>query len=136
MFLALTNAQSGEAVALLELIDNRCGDLQVGLRSITFTVGWYNVEHGESISWRHALTNDSHSCNLDTTEVSLGLYSQGVLTKFLEEAAGSEKIKISTNRLNGLMTLTVGSEWEFLLTDGLLMLVVLEDGWGVGVAVA
>ena len=40
MFFMLTNVQSG-AVALQEPIDNRNGNLRVGLHSITYMVGWY-----------------------------------------------------------------------------------------------
>ena len=54
MFQVLTNVQTGEAVSLQQYIDNRNGDLtaglSVGLRSITYKVGWYKVNAGESFS--------------------------------------------------------------------------------------
>ena len=58
MFLTLTNVQSGGAVSLLQYIDNRSGNVRVGLRSVTYTVGWYNVGARESISWRATLNNE------------------------------------------------------------------------------
>ena len=128
MFLTLTNVQSGGAVSLLKYIDNRSGNVRVGLRSVTYAVGWYNVEAGESISLRSAGADARRT----TTEVPPGLYSQGILTKFLVDAVnfGLEKIATSTNLVNGLITLTVGNGWEVLLTDGLLMLLGLDNGFG------
>jgi len=54
MFQTLANVQSGEAIRLQQCIDNRGGNLRIGLRSITYTVGWNNIEDDESISWRAA----------------------------------------------------------------------------------
>ena len=51
MFHTLTDVGEG-AVPLQQYIDNREGDLHVGLKSITFAMGWYNVEAGEAFSWR------------------------------------------------------------------------------------
>ena len=59
MFQTLSNVQSGEAIRLQQCIDNRGGNLRIGLRTITYTVGWYNIEDGESISWR-AAEEESH----------------------------------------------------------------------------
>ena len=50
MFQTISNIQRGDAVSLQQYIDNRGGDLRVGLRSITYTVGWFMVREGESIS--------------------------------------------------------------------------------------
>ena len=50
----MTNVQDGAAVGLPQSIDNRNGSMRVGLRSITVTVGWYNVEAGEMLSWRRS----------------------------------------------------------------------------------
>jgi len=127
MFLTLTNVQSGGAVSLLQYIDNRAGNVRVGLRSVTYTVGWYNVGAGESISLRAA--GDGRST---TIEVPPGLYSLEILSKLFKDGvnAGLEKIAISANMVNGLITLTIGTGWEILLTDGLLQLLGLEDGLG------
>ena len=47
MFHILTNVQNDESKSLLEPIDNRHNNLRVGLRSITYTVGWFNVEENQ-----------------------------------------------------------------------------------------
>jgi len=60
MFETLSNVQSGEAIRLQQCIDNRSGNLRIGLRTLTYTVGWYNIEDGESISWR-AAEEESHN---------------------------------------------------------------------------
>ena len=127
----LTNVQSG-AVALQEPIDNRNGNLRVSLRSITYMVGWYNVGAGESISWRAPSNNESRRPRPRSTTVAPGLYGIEDLIKLLEEAANdrSARIAISTNRLNGLLTLTVTNGWEVQITNGLLTLLGLEDGRG------
>lgn len=122
MFLTLTNVQSGGAVSLLQYIDNRSGNVRVGLRSVTYTVGWYNIEAGESISWRRA--SDSDTTHHHTIEVPPGLYSLGILTSLLKAAGPA----ITANSVNGLITLTILAGWEVLLTDGLLTLIGLDDG--------
>ena len=131
MFFMLTNVQSG-AVALQEPIDNRNGNLRVGLRSITYMVGWYNVGAGESISWRASSNNESRRSRPRSTTVAPGLYGIEDLIKLLEEAANdrSARIAISTNRLNGLLTLRVTNGWEVQITNGLLTLLGLDDGRG------
>ena len=133
MFLTLTNVQSGGAVSLLQYIDNPSGNVRVGLRSDIYTIGWYNVGAGESISWQASPNNEARGPSTPrSTTVPPGLYGIEDLIKLLEEAANarSERVAISTNRVNGLLTLTVGNGWEVLLTDGLLMLSGLDNGFG------
>ena len=94
----LMNVQSG-AVALLEPIDNRNGNLGVGLRSITYMVCWYNVGAGELILWWASSNNESrrltrpHSTTVED------------LIKLLEEAANdrSSRLAFSTKRVNGYL---------------------------------
>ena len=131
MFFMLTNVQSG-AVALQEPIDNRNSNLRVGLCSITYMVGWYNVGSGESISWRAPSNNESRRSRPRSTTVAPGLYGIEDLIKLLEEAANDRSARnaISTNRLNGLLTLTVTNGWEVQITNGLLTLLGLDDGRG------
>lgn len=52
MFVTLTNVQKGEAVPLLQPIDNRAGALQVAVRSFTYWVGWHNLGARDSVSWQ------------------------------------------------------------------------------------
>ena len=51
----LTRVEDGGAVALHQCIDNQQGELCVGLRQITYTVGWYNVGSKQAISWRSSV---------------------------------------------------------------------------------
>ena len=52
MFQTIGNVQKGEAIGLQQHIINRYGELRVGLRSLTYVVGWYNVEEGLSfLEW-------------------------------------------------------------------------------------
>jgi len=52
MFHTLTNVQDETALLLQQPINNQNGNLRVGLRSITYTIGWFNVGPQETISWR------------------------------------------------------------------------------------
>jgi len=54
MFNTLTNVQDGAAVHLQQPIDNQNGDLRVGLRSVTYTVGWFNVGPQEAFLCRRS----------------------------------------------------------------------------------
>ena len=123
MFQTLTNIQSEESVGLQQYIDNRDGDLKVGLRSITYTVGWYNVHDKESFSWR----SSKNSTNNNTTEIPPGLYSFTQLKNVIE---ARKILVIDVNKVNGLITLVVTDGIEVLLTDGLLSLLGLDDGLG------
>ena len=124
MFQTLTNVQSGAAVPLLEPIDNRCGDLRVGLRSITYTVGWYNVEPGEAFSWRELGGSTS------TVPIPPGFYGVERLQEIIEESTNAVDISLLVSKENGLINLTVGGNCEVLFTDGLLSLLGLDDGLG------
>ena len=106
MFQTLTNVQSEEAVPLLVPIENHNSNLWVGLCTITYTVGWYNVEPGETFSWRASSNNESHwPTSPHSTTVAPGLYGIEDLINLLEGAANvrSERIAISTNRVNGYL---------------------------------
>ena len=57
MYQTLTNVQNEEAIQLQQYIDNRSPiNLRVGIKSITYTVGWYNIKQ-ESFMWRNAAEN-------------------------------------------------------------------------------
>ena len=122
MYHTLSNVQSGEAVPLLEPIDNRCNNLRVGLRSITYTVGWYNVKLGEAFSWRESGGSTS------TVPIPPGLYGVERLQEFIEESTNLVGTTFSVSKENGLIDLTVGGNTEVLFTDGLLRLLGLDDG--------
>ena len=120
MFHTLSNVQRGEAIPLLRCIDNRDGCLSIGLRSITFAAGWYNIEKGEKFSWKN--TGGSE----ETLTIPPGLYGFDRLQEVLKGASHT----LTVCGENGLITLTVAPGWEILLSDGLLALLGLDDGLG------
>ena len=122
MFQTLSNVQSGEALHLQQCIDNRGGNLRIGLRSLTYTVAWNNIEDGESISWR-AVEEGSH---ISIRSITPGLYS---LTNFrgIVRRLGVN-ISLNVNRHNGLISLILPRGWLVKFTDGLLNLMGLDDG--------
>jgi len=124
MFHTLSDVQRGEAVHLQQYIDNRDGRLYIGLKSITFAVGWHNIEQGETFSWR------STGGAEETLNIPPGLYCFDRLKEVLEEASSTPTHTLEVNKVNGLITLTVASGLEVLLSDGLLTLLGLDDGLG------
>ena len=122
MFHTLSNVQRGEAVPLQRCIDNRDGRLSIGLRSITFAAGWYNIERGEKFSWR------STGGPEETLSIPPGLYGFDLLKEVLRGTVPTHTLTVS--RENGLITLTVARERGIRLSDGLLALLDLDDGLG------
>ena len=83
---------------------NRDGHLYIGLKLITFTVGWYNIERGETFSWR------STGGPEETLNIPPGLYGFDRLKEVLEGASSSPTHTLAVSRENGLITLTVAPE--------------------------
>ena len=81
MFLTLSNVRRGEAVPLQRYIDNRDGHLYVALKSIIFTVGWYNIERGETFSWKSIGGGGGAK---ETRTIPPGLYGFDRLKEVLE----------------------------------------------------
>ena len=120
MFVTLANVQRGQAVGLQQYIDNRANNLRVGLRSITYTVGWYNVGKGEAFSWQIG------GGSINTLDIPPGLYGFTQLKDLIE---GSDiNVNLEVNKANGLLTLTVPDGSKVRITNGLLTLLGLEDG--------
>ena len=120
MFHILTNVQNGESKSLLEPIDNRRNNLRVGLRSITYTVGWFNV--GENQEFRYRVSND-----IQIKQIPPGLYGITDLQELLHDFT-NKTIVLDANRANGLVYLTISEGVEILFTDQLLTLLRLDDG--------
>ena len=120
MFHTLSNVQRGEAIPLQRCIDNRDGRLSIGLRSITFAAGWYNIEKGEKFSWR--FTGGSE----ETLNIPPGLYGFDRLKEVLKGTTHT----LAVSRESGLITLEVAPERGIRLSDGLLALLGLDDGLG------
>jgi len=92
MFHTLTNVQEGEASSLLQPIDNREGLLCVGIRSATLTVGWYNINDGETFAWRSETVNRS-------LDIPAGLYSFEQLKETISAATSS--VTLTVSQVNG-----------------------------------
>ena len=122
MFHTLSNVQYGEALSLQQYVDNRDGNLLVGLRSIAYTVGWYNLDSGESLSWRRV------GGPQNILDVGPGLWSFNLLKDFIEMSGINGSLEVS--KTNGRITFTVPGGQEVKLTDGLLALLGLDDGLG------
>ena len=120
MFNTLTSVQTGEAVPLLQPIDNRDGRLKVGLRQLELVVGWYNVTGEESFTVAPSGRPEK------TTQVSPGLWGFGELKQRIEH----DGVELQVNRSNGMVTLIVLAGRELRLSDGLLDLLGLDDGKG------
>ena len=125
MFHTLSNVQRGEAIPLQRCIDNRDGRLAIGLRSITFAAGWYNIEKGEKFSWKN-----TGSAVEESLTIPPGLYGFDRLREVLKGASSSPTHTLTACGENGWITLKVAPGWAILLSDGLLALLGLDDGLG------
>ena len=125
MFHTLSNVQSGKPVCLQQYIDNQTGALRVALRSITYTVGWYNLEDGEYIAWEIEGRSQMH-------DLDPGLYHfmhiQGIFKGLFRGRDRHPALGIT--RIDGMVKLYIPEGWRLLITDGLLKLLGLDDGLG------
>jgi len=96
--------------------------MRVGLRSITVTVGWYNIEAGEMLSWRR-----SGSLEEGSFEFSPGFYRVSRMMNLMRSKTRENAI-FRLSSFTGLITLEVLDGWELRFTDGLLALLNLDDG--------
>ena len=78
MFYTITNVQSEEPCRLLKPIDNPDGCLEVGLRSVTYTTGWFNIECDQSIDFRE------NGGIIKTLRVTPGLYGFAQLKELID----------------------------------------------------
>ena len=122
MFNTLTDVQNHSAVALQQCIDNTNGGLRVGLRSITYTAGWYNVGPQEAFSWRRSGTTEVEG----SFEFPPGFYKGSRLMNLIRKVGALLILRV--NNFNNIVTLQVNDGWELQFTDGLLSLLNLDDG--------
>ena len=122
MYQTLINVQNGKAVPLQQYIENRNGDLRVGLRSITYTVGWYNIDDGQTISWR------TPPDGVETDfPIPAGLYNTKQLTELIEASGASATLTVS--KVNGLVNLVVPTDREIKCSNVILRLLGFDDGY-------
>ena len=99
-----------ETCSLRNSIDNNNKDLRVGLRSITYTVGWYNIGEREYISWRR-------TSGADRLIVPPGLYNFKQLKELLESLDPIESVIM--NKENGLIKISIENEYFVFVSEGL-----------------
>lgn len=124
MFHTLSNVQSGKSVSLQQYIDNRAGNVLVGLRSITYWIGWHNVE-AETNLWYHNGTNieNSHFHSFPP-----GLYSFDQLKEII--LSTEVGLTLDVNRTNGIVTMVIPANTQVALSAPLRNLIGLDDeGW-------
>jgi len=114
IFHTLTNVQDGTAVPLQQPINNQNGNLWVGLRSITYTIGWFNVGPQEAISWRPSGKTEI----MGTIPFPPGLYSFPRLINLFSAIGINFTLRL--NRVNCSAKMRVLTGWKVHLTDGLL----------------
>ena len=94
--------------------------MSIGLRSVTYTFGWENIESGQRFSWRRGARG-----NITSIDVRPGLYGFDKLQRIIvNEAFGS----LTVHKENGLVNLSLANQHEVRMTDGLLNVLGLEDG--------
>ena len=111
---------SKDTISLQNCIDNQNKDLRVGLRSITYTVGWYNIGEGESFMWRQRENDETNS-----VDITPGLYGFKRLKEIIESVGGFGTLEV--NKENGLVNLTVANGQIVHMTDGILSILGLPD---------
>ena len=103
----LTNVQLRKPFQLQTYIDNRDSDKMVGLNSITYWVGWYNI------TGKQYITTKNKRIDLET-----GLYNFNGLRQIFED----ESISLSVNNTNGVITIKIPQNMEIELSSGILLL--------------
>ena len=124
-FLTLADVQEGGEVNLQDPIDNREGNLCVALRSLTYTVGWYNLETASWFSW----TPDGGGTGV--LNIQPGLYpAQELIDLLLATEAGEVYgMEMSISTRTGLFTVTV-NDMEISASDSIWTLLGLDIGLG------
>ena len=121
LYHTLTNVQSGDAIQLEQPIDNCNEDLYVGLKSINYVVGWYNLQSQADslVLWNtdpdSTLPFSSQFVISDTP----GLWSYTALADQVN--AFSDKFSIQLDRATGKMTLSVNPNFAIIFSAKLAL---------------
>ena len=127
MFHNFKNVETAQQKCLTQPIDNRDGNLRIGLRSMTYTVGWFNIDPRENNTWSK-LSASPGELQRHQRIVTPGPYGFKVLKEVIEHLDG---IILELNKENGSVTLTVAGQLIYL-TDRLTSLLGLHaqhHGW-------
>jgi hypothetical protein len=122
MFQTLTDVQHGDSVSLQQYIDNRAGNLCIGLRSLTWWVGWWNWDGGEAFRWLDP------GGNITKHSIPPGLYPEADITGRISDAIPSLQLAVGGH--DGIVRLTIPARNKVFLSDPLRQLYGLNDeGW-------
>ena len=115
----MSNVQRGDAVQLQQSVDNSDGNFYVGLMSINYTLGWYNIDTAENalILW-----NTDPESNLPFSSQFIisdnpGLWSYTALAEKIN--AFSNGCNIQLNKTTGKITLIVNSNYAITFSSKL-----------------
>lgn len=97
-------------IYLQKYIDNRKSNLKVAMRSITYTVGWYNCDN-EFIQIIPPSNKDSR------LEISPGLYSFYDLRHILTNVG--VHLSLEVNKVNGKVTFSIPPYYKINMSKGL-----------------
>ena len=111
----VSNIQQQEAVALQQYIDNCNGNMKVGIKSITFWFGLYNIKQEEVIQY--------HKTVKRTRIIEPGYYSFNQLSGILTNMGANIKI----NKANGKITLIIPPGEYLLISDSIKSMLGLES---------
>lgn len=98
-------------VPLQQYIDNTNSDIKVGLRSIMYNIGWYNINY-ETVKWIKGGTTP----DVDFI-IQPGLYNFNDLQNILINT--TPQLKLHINKSNGIAVISVPKGYDVHLTDGL-----------------
>ena len=107
----LTNVQ--KPCQLQNYIDNRDSTKMIGLKSITYWVGWYNVTGKQYLATKSKMT-----------DLEPGLYNFNDLRLIFSD----ESVILYVNYTNGFVTLEIPPNKEIELSSGILSLLGLKHG--------
>ena len=118
MFITLSDVSKGKPYSLNQSIES-CK--QIGIRSITMWIGWYNIYEEQSCRW--GPTNIPR----ESTEFKIqpGLYSFSDLVEILTSQV--EGFTITVNKTNGRINMIIPLNYQVWLPEALLYLLGLED---------
>ena len=102
MFITITH--QNKPFKLQTPIDNKSGNLKIGLKSITMWVGYYNVQEKDRFKW---LRTGEQAINV---QIEPGLYSFYELAEVFTNAVPD--LTLDVNTVNGLAELSIPENIE------------------------
>ena len=128
MFLTIDDASKGKPCTLDTHLDNQQGNMKIGIRSVSWWVGWYNIYEEQKCRW------DREGQESTEIKIPAGLYDYKQITKLLTDAV--EGLIISINPANGLIDMTIPPGVSIYLSEAVRYLLgidkkvtIYSDSW-------